>query len=196
MGGCLRPPGGMPAGGHYTEGGASLRECPALPSGGRRHYHRRRILPSGAMDSNPSPNDRVFQLLRERLASHQQLTLPPPCFLDMQADVVDFVDGESLTVRFPVLARYRNPLGFMQGGFIAAALDNTIGPFSYLVAPPSVTTQMTLSYLRPATPDLAYLECTATLLEKAGRRWIFSGIARGPDGKALVLAQAEAQVLG
>ena len=137
----------------------------------------------------------MFHLLRERLASHQQLVLPPPCFLDMEAQVVDFVDGLSLTVRFPVLPRYRNPLGFMQGGFIAAALDNTIGPFSYLVAPPSVTTQMTLSYLRPATPEMAHLECTARIVEKAGRRWVFSGVARGPGGKALVLAQAEAQVL-
>ena len=82
----------------------------------------------------------IDALLRARLPTGVPLQIPPPCLTDMQGEPVAYVEGESLAMRFPVLARYQNPIGHMQGGFIVAALDNTLGPFSYLIAPPSVTT--------------------------------------------------------
>lgn len=139
--------------------------------------------------------EQVYALLRERLAAHPDLQLPPPCFEDMQGEILQFVDGERLVVRFPVLARYRNPLGYMQGGFIAAALDNTLGPFSYLIAPPSVTTQLQLNYLRPVPPQIDAIVCTASLLERAGRNLVYQGRACSADGKTLVLAQASTQLV-
>jgi uncharacterized protein (TIGR00369 family) len=142
-----------------------------------------------------SLNDQMTARLRERLAAYPQLQLPPPCILDMQAEVIALADPDHLTIRFPVLPRYQNPLGYMQGGFIAAALDNTMGPFSCPVAPPSVTTQMTLNYLRPVTPGLPYITCTARLRERSGKVAIYEGVALNPDGKVLVLAQATTQQL-
>jgi acyl-coenzyme A thioesterase PaaI-like protein len=53
----------------------------------------------------------------------------------MRAKVVGYVEGESMTVRFPFDVRFTNPMGVMQGGMIAAAIDNALGPLSYLVAP-------------------------------------------------------------
>jgi acyl-coenzyme A thioesterase PaaI-like protein len=80
------------------------------------------------------------QAILDRLAAgvpeELRKRLPPPCLVDMQAEPVEYVDGERLVMRFPVLERYRNPFGFMQGGFVLAALDNTMGPFSFLIAPP------------------------------------------------------------
>jgi acyl-coenzyme A thioesterase PaaI-like protein len=47
----------------------------------------------------------------------------------MRAEILD-VDAERgrLVVRFPHQARFRNSVGFMQGGMIASALDNVFGP--------------------------------------------------------------------
>ena len=65
----------------------------------------------------------INALLRTRLPAGVPLQIPPPCLIDMQGEPVAYVEGESLTMRFPVLARYQNPIGHMQGGFIVAALD-------------------------------------------------------------------------
>jgi uncharacterized protein (TIGR00369 family) len=121
--------------------------------------------------------------------------LPPPCLLDMQTEPVEYVEGERLVMRFPVLERYRNPFGYMQGGFVLAALDNTLGPFSFLIAPPAVTSQVTITYLRPIGPDETHLTCEATLLERSRKTLLFTGRAFLGDGKLAAIAQAMCQVV-
>lgn len=51
----------------------------------------------------------------------------PSCWSFMQPEFVEYVEGESLTMAFPVLEVYSNPRGTMQGGFMTAAFDNTFG---------------------------------------------------------------------
>jgi uncharacterized protein (TIGR00369 family) len=121
--------------------------------------------------------------------------LPPPCLLDMRSEPVEYEDGVRLVMRFPMLERYRNPFGYMQGGFVMAALDNTIGPFQFLIAPPSVTAQVSINYLRPITMDQAYLTCEATVLERSRKTLIVTGKAMLVDGKVAAIAQATCQIL-
>ncbi len=142
----------------------------------------------------PLDPDAFTALLKARLPADSPLVIPPPCLLDMQAEVLDYVEGESLTLRFPVLTRYRNPLGFMQGGFIVAALDNTLGPFSYLIAPPSLTSQLNTGYLRPVSPDETHIACTARLVERTARTLYLEGIARNGAGKPVAIAQSVCQI--
>lgn len=131
--------------------------------------------------------DDLTALLRQRLPPGLQL--PPPCLTLMQAEPLDYDEGRSLRMRFPVLPQYQNPLGYMQGGFVVAALDNTLGPFSYLIAPPSVTSHLAIDYLRPVAPGLAWIECTARLVQRTARRLYLSGEVHGPGGKVLALCQ-------
>jgi len=137
----------------------------------------------------------INALLRGKLPAGADLQIPPACLLDMQGEFVDYVKGQSLSVRFPVLPRYANPLGHMQGGFIVAALDNTLGPFSYLIAPPSATVSLNTQYLRPVTPDIAHITCTAWLVERTRTQLHLRAQAVDPQGRVLVLCQAVAQVL-
>ena len=123
------------------------------------------------------------------------LQIPPPCLLVMQAEPREWRDGEFLTVRFPVLPQWQNPLGYMQGGFIAAALDNTLGPFSYLVAPPSVTAQLNVSYLRPVPPTETAIVCTAWLIARTGKTLYLSAEAVGSDGKQVAICQSVCQLV-
>ncbi len=132
----------------------------------------------------------LLALMRARLPTSVPLRLPPPCLTEMQAEPMEFVDGVSLTMRFPVLERWQNPLGYMQGGFIVAALDNTMGPFSYLIAPPSVTGQLGISYLRPVVPQMRWLTCTARLVERTAKTLYLAGEARGDDGKTIAICQS------
>lgn len=49
------------------------------------------------------------------------LQIPPARLLDMQGEPLEYEEGVSLAVRFPVLPRYANPLGHMQGGYVVEA---------------------------------------------------------------------------
>jgi len=100
-----------------------------------------------------------------------------------------------LTARFPVLERYQNPLRTMQGGMIVAAIDNTIGPLSYLVAPPSVTTQMNTSYIRPVTRDDAYIIVEGAVDEITRRQLFLSARVTNPAGKLLAVCHATFAIL-
>lgn len=143
----------------------------------------------------PFDADRLLALLRERLPTQVPLQLPPPCLTDMQAEPLEFEDGILLRMRFPVLPRYQNPLGYMQGGFIAAALDNTLGPFSYLIAPPSVTTHLAIDYLRPVMREETAIVCTARLVERTAKTLFLSGQVTGSHGKTVALCRSVCQLL-
>lgn len=141
-----------------------------------------------------SPLEILLKNAREYGVEHMQL--PPPCFVEMQGEFIHFdADTATLVARFPVQQRYENPMRFMQGGFLAAALDNTIGPLSFLVAPPSVTSSFNVSYLRPITPEMAHFTVEATVTERTRRNLYFVGKALSPDGKTLAIANAVQQIV-
>ena len=156
------------------------------------------------MSVPPAPLGFDPQALMDAMASQgaSGLKLPPPVFVDMETDVRDYRPGTgddqlgaSMTARFPVLERYQNPMGVMQGGMVAAAVDGVIGPLSYLVAPPSVTAQLTMTYLAPATEDTAYVEVEARLTARAGRQLVFDATVTAPDGTVIAVARATQTVV-
>ena len=146
--------------------------------------------------SVPSPLDLPGMMERMKALGAGDLKLPPPVLEEMEAEIRDYRPagpdgvGAALVVRFPVLERYQNPMGIMQGGMVAAAVDNVVGPLSYLVAPPSVTAQLTMTYLAPVTPDLGHITVEATLVARAGRQLVFDATVTAPDGTALAMARA------
>ena len=137
----------------------------------------------------------IDEMLRGLLPKGASLQIPPPCLTDMQGEFVEYVEGVSLSARFPVLARYRNPMGHMQGGFIVAALDNTLGPFSYLIAPPSATASLNTQYLRPVVAGMPHIRCKAWLVERTRNQLHLSADVRDPDDRVLALCQSTCQIL-
>ena len=130
------------------------------------------------------------------------LAIPPPSFTTMNTEVVDYRPGDAetnlgavLTVRIPNDERWHNPMGLMQGGALGMAVDNAIGPLSYLVAPPSSTTQLALTYIAPVTPDLDAVTVEATFAHRAGRQLVFDAEVRGPDGTVLTVARATNRIV-
>lgn len=125
------------------------------------------------------------------------LKVPPPVFIDMETEIRDYRPGDEarehlgavLVARFPNLERYQNPMGYMQGGIIAAAVDGVVGPLSFLVAAPSVTAQLSMTYLAPVTDAMPYVEVEGTLTHRSGRHLVFDAVVRSPEGADLAVAR-------
>ncbi|MEM6286765.1 MAG: PaaI family thioesterase [Bacteroidota bacterium] len=130
------------------------------------------------------------------------LRLPPPIFETLRTDVRDYQPGTgddrlgaSMTARFPIQEAHLNPMGILQGGMIGALVDGVVGPLCYLVAPPSVTTQMAVTYLAPARPKAAYVEVTARFVSRAGRQLVFDAVVTDPEGTELALARLTQRIV-
>ncbi len=119
------------------------------------------------------------------------LRMPPPAFLTMQGEFLEFDEqAQTLTVKFPVLVEYLNPFGTMQGGFVAAAVDNAIGPLSMLLAPPSVTHRLEMKYSRAIAEDIEYIRVQSQLVELRKRRLILTASVLDAHDQILATAKA------
>lgn len=136
--------------------------------------------------------DSIMNQVKARLGERaEQYRIPPPVFEAMRGDFVGFdADTGWLRARFPVLEAQLNPYGAMQGGMVAAAIDNTLGPLSMLVAPPNVTRRLTVKYSRQVTLEMGQIEVVAQLVEQDGRWLRFRADVRDPDGRILARASA------
>jgi acyl-coenzyme A thioesterase PaaI-like protein len=134
----------------------------------------------------------VMEIMQARLGDRiDEFILPPPVIEFMQAELLEFDPGLArLRMRFPVLEDYLNPYGVMQGGLVAAAVDNTLGPLSMLVAPPNVTRTLDMKYSRSITPELGSIIVDGRLVERQDRRLKFSADVRDQDGQLLARARA------
>jgi len=137
-------------------------------------------------------HESVMDAIRLRLGERaDDYILPPPCFVEMRGEFIAFdSQTNSLTARFPVLDQQRNPYGSMQGGFIAAAVDNTVGPLSMLVAPPNFTRRLDMKYSRAVTAAIDLLTVTARLEHRKGPQLTFR--AEVFDRQQTVMASARA----
>jgi acyl-coenzyme A thioesterase PaaI-like protein len=144
------------------------------------------------MDHHSATVSSIIDIIHSRLGERvDEFLIPPPVFTTMQGEFRSF-DAEDgvLETRFPVLEAYLNPYGTLQGGMVAAAVDNTLGPLSMLVAPPNVTRRLQMKYSRPVTPELGYITVQGKLVAREGRWLTFSAEVRAPDGALLARAQA------
>lgn len=110
----------------------------------------------------------------------------------MRGEILN-VDAEQgrLAVRFPNQARFRNPVGFMQGGMIASALDNVFGPLTYLMGWTALTTQLEVRFLAPVTPDIEAVTVRARVDRSHGPHLFVSGDVS--DGEGVTFAVGHAQ---
>lgn len=125
------------------------------------------------------------------LIASGDLQLPPPAFTEMEGEFVEVdLARKTLTARFPVQKRYQNPMGYMQGGMIAAAIDNAIGPLSFMVAKPNVTKTMEVTYLRPISPRIDAITVVAAFERAEGRELVFVADVLRSDGAKLAHARS------
>lgn len=134
----------------------------------------------------------LYKLVSEKMGVKPDgIILPPPCTVTLQGELVEYnKENHTMKHRFPVLEEYLNPYSTLQGGIVAAVIDNTIGPLSMLVAPPNVTREMRVKYSRPVTLDIEFLFVEAKLVEKNGKRLKFIAMVRDKNNKLYARADS------
>ncbi len=132
--------------------------------------------------------DKISPDLLDILKNHESIDfnefeIPPPVFSTMKGEFLSYNKEEgSLKCRFPVLRNHFNPYGVMQGGMISAAIDNTIGPLSMLVAPPNLTRKMEVKYSSAVEEEIGYVYVTARYIEQKKRFLYFEAIVENKQG--------------
>lgn len=132
-----------------------------------------------------------------RLAERSGLSLqfPPGCLSAMEGSLLDYEPGKSLAAVFPVLPRYANPMGTMQGGFLAAAFDNVLGPLSYLAAGrPCTTNNLSVNYIRAVLPG-DEVRITARVVSRSRRTLHLRAEAFNRAGKIVAVALSNLAVV-
>ncbi|UCF60021.1 MAG: PaaI family thioesterase [Anaerolineaceae bacterium] len=136
--------------------------------------------------------DDIIEIISKKLGQKKdRYMIPPPVFITMKGEFITFdLEDGVLKTKFPVQEQFLNPFRSLQGGIVAAAVDNTFGPLSMLVAPPSVTRRIEMKYSSPVTPDLEYITVEARFIKRDHRMLTFRADVRDPSGKLLAKAKA------
>jgi uncharacterized protein (TIGR00369 family) len=125
-------------------------------------------------------------------------TLPrPPCAELLGWRVLEARPADGwIRIRFEGRPEFVNPAGFIQGGFLAAMLDDTMGPAMFVhsegrLFPPTI--DMHVTFLAPAKPGPLYGEGQVV---QAGRSIAFlEGKLMDADGVVVARATASARLV-
>jgi uncharacterized protein (TIGR00369 family) len=115
--------------------------------------------------------------------------------LGWQLEAID-PDAATIRVRFEARPEFTNPLGAVQGGFLAAMLDDTMGPCLVATLEPdqfAPTLELKVNYLRPAQPGP--LVGSARVVYRGGTIAFLAGELCDPDGTLLATATATARIV-
>ncbi len=138
----------------------------------------------------------ILEQLKSAVSDAESLGLeiPPPVFNFMEGRIESYDPGKSLRTSFPVKAEYSNPMQRMQGGMIAAAIDNTMGPLSLLVSKSAaVTLSMNLDYVRGISAGKR-LYVTASVVSRSRTNLIMEAVASDERGKMVARSTAQFQL--
>lgn len=137
------------------------------------------------------------KLFKEKLGNNtDDLLMPPPSFDIMCCEIVEFDEiKKSIVVTMKMDKKWLNPYKTMQGGMIAGALDNAIGPLSLLVAPINMTKKMELEYFKPITLDQEILFLKANVISQNRRVIKIEACIEDKDGVVYTKALATQIVL-
>ena len=142
------------------------------------------------------PDDQRAQMIAGFEAQFGPESGLPPSFIVMRGEFLEYdAEARRMRVRFPVLEDWLNPYGAMQGGMVAAAIDNVIGPLGVLLAPPNVTRTLELKYSRPITLEMGFFVVTARLTERSDPWLIFKVQVHDLQGNRLVRATGKQWIL-
>lgn len=142
------------------------------------------------IDESRIPKELLLILESNLKGRTEEFHFPPPVFDTMKGEFITFdAEQKTLVIKFPVLREHLNPYGNMQGGIISAAIDNTIGPLSVLVAAPNFTRHMETKYGRIIHPELEFIFVTAKFIQQKKRQLFFEAVVEDKEGNKLATAK-------
>jgi len=121
----------------------------------------------------------------------KKVQMPPPCLKFLNSVVLKVENGKA-TVRYEPSAEMTNPFGLIQGGILAAMLDNVMGPAGFSAAEGKAfsTIQMSLTYQGAVKPGEIVIG-EANVVKKGKTLMLVDGeLFREHDRKLLARATA------
>jgi uncharacterized protein (TIGR00369 family) len=123
----------------------------------------------------------------------------PPCAELLGWHVLDAdIAAGTIRIAFDGKREFTNPAGFIQGGFLAAMLDDTMGPAVFAMTRGELytaTIDMHVTYLAPARPGpfigegrVTQLGRTVAFIEASLRDWEGAVVAKATSAARLVSA--------
>jgi uncharacterized protein (TIGR00369 family) len=124
--------------------------------------------------------------------------LPAPPATAMLGWALSWVAPErcEIEVFFDAHEGFSNPMGNVQGGFLAAMLDDTMGPALAATLADgefAPTLELKVSFLRPAAPGR--ITGTGRVVHRGGSIAFLAGELRNEAGEVLATASATARVI-
>jgi uncharacterized protein (TIGR00369 family) len=119
----------------------------------------------------------------------------PPCSGLLGWEAISLEPGRVL-VRFQARPAFCNPQGTVQGGFLAAMLDDAMGPALFTLlddAQAAPTLEMKVTYLRPARPGPLVAE--GRVLHRTKNVAFLEGTLMREDADVIATATATARIL-
>jgi uncharacterized protein (TIGR00369 family) len=122
---------------------------------------------------------------------------PPPAAVTLGFKLLD-VDPERGTMRAEFTAReeFLNPIGTVQGGFLAAMLDDTLGPALVATLPKdhfAPTIELKVNFIRPA--KVGRLIGIARVVSRGATIAFLSGELTSEQGELIATATATARIV-
>ena len=105
-------------------------------------------------------------------------------------------DAGTIEVAFEASDQLLNPMGNIQGGFLAAMLDDTLGPALVATLPPnqfSPTLELKVNFIRPARPGR--LIGRGRVVHRGGTVAFLEGSLSTTDGKLVATATATVRII-
>ena len=145
-------------------------------------------------ETNSNENN-VFAKMKQ-MAGSEMVTLPPRCHEYLEGEFVEYVEGQSITMKFPIYEKYNNPAGVILGGFMPLFFDATMGPLSYLLAQRPVTTlDINTTFLRPIMASQKYVTVSASLVNLSKSYLFLEGKAFNPENKLVATSTSRLKIL-
>jgi uncharacterized protein (TIGR00369 family) len=120
----------------------------------------------------------------------------PPAAVTLGWELVSVSpENGTIEVAFTASEAFLNPAGFIQGGFLAAMLDDTLGPALVAGLDPgdfAPTTDLHVQFLRPARPGR--LLGTGRVVRRGRDVAFLAGELADEDGAIVAVATATAQI--
>ena len=138
----------------------------------------------------------IFEMMAE-MKGNSSLSLPPPSFEEADAEIIDYTEGESLSVRIPLYEKYNNPAGIILGGYLPVFFDLTFGPLAYLVAKaPATSLDINTTFIRPIRASDGAVIIKSSVVNKSSSYLLLDARALVAEDKLVATATSRLRILG
>ncbi len=131
-----------------------------------------------------------------KLSQRSDITVPPLSFVDLEGEILEYNEGDSLKVSFPIKEKYNNPMNVTLGGYFSVFFDLTYGPFSFIETQgPTTSLDLNVSFIKPVSVTDKNIIVEAKIVSKSKTFINFEGKAYKNDGTLLASSTSRMMII-